>query len=47
MAIVPALEAIAAMHAPDGLSPDEIRGRLEAVVRDVNRRLPAFTRSAT
>jgi long-chain acyl-CoA synthetase len=44
VAIVPALEAIAAMHAPDGLSPDEIRGRLEAVVRDVNRRLPAFKR---
>jgi long-chain acyl-CoA synthetase len=43
VSIVPAMETIAGMH-PPGLSPEEIRRRLEAVVRDVNRRLPAFKR---
>ena len=44
VAIVPAMEAIAAMHPPDGLSPGDIRRRLDAVVRDVNGQLPAFKR---
>lgn len=44
LTVVPAAEAIAAMHPPDGLSPEEVRNRLDAVVRDVNRRLPAFKR---
>jgi long-chain acyl-CoA synthetase len=42
--IVPAMEAIDAMHPPGGLGPEEIRRRLEDVVRDVNRQLPAFKR---
>lgn len=44
VSVVPAAEAIAAMHPPDGLSAEEVRQRLDAVVRDVNSRLPAFKR---
>jgi long-chain acyl-CoA synthetase len=43
VAVVPSTEAIATLH-PEGLSADEIRQRLEAAVREVNRRLPAFKR---
>jgi long-chain acyl-CoA synthetase len=41
--VVPAMEAVATLH-PQGLSAEEIRQRLEAAVRDVNRRLPGFKR---
>jgi long-chain acyl-CoA synthetase len=42
--IVPDLAAVAEMHAPEGLGPEDIRRRLEDVVREVNGRLPSFKR---
>ena len=42
--IVPDLAAVTEMHAPEGLGPEDIRRRLEDVVREVNGRLPSFKR---